>query len=83
MPLIKIKRNSDGLIREYNDEYPWSETMEYLWSEGNFGCDCNRALFFARAVGEDDPDCECGDTEFSIEVFDDDGKLLYKDNDDD
>lgn len=78
MPLIKIKRNSDGVVREYKDEYTWNE---YLWSEGNFGCDCNRALFFARAVGEDDPDRECGDTEFSIEIFDDDGKLLYSEDD--
>lgn len=81
MPIIKIKRNSDGVVREYKDEYPWDETMEYLWSEGNYGCDCNRALFFSRAVGDDDPDRECGYTEFSIEILDDNGKLLYSEDD--
>lgn len=27
------------------------EGLEFMWSEGNFSCDCNRALFFVRAVG--------------------------------
>jgi hypothetical protein len=34
----------------------------YMWTDGNYGCDCNRILF----MGLDDPDSEdfppCGDT---------------------
>lgn len=34
---------------------------EYLWTDGNFGCDCNRLLFIARALGRPDRDVTCGD----------------------
>lgn len=42
----------------------------YQWEMGNYGCDCNRALMFARAIGADDPDLECGHTRYAIEVPD-------------
>jgi hypothetical protein len=38
------------------------EGILFQWTEGNYGCDCNRARFFARAAEEDDPDVPCGDT---------------------
>ena len=42
---------------------------DYLWSEGNFACDCNRALDFSRAVGEAEPDDPpCGETAYSIRI---------------
>lgn len=30
---------------------PWGDASVFWWIEGNFGCDCNRALEFARAGG--------------------------------
>lgn len=36
---------------------------EYMFTEGNYGCDCNRRLFMARAAGRPDPDpSPCGET---------------------
>jgi hypothetical protein len=38
---------------------------DYMWTEGNYSCDCNRRLFMARALGEpepEDPNNPCGDT---------------------
>jgi len=50
------------------DGYPWSgnsEGLQFYWTEGNFGCDCNRRMDFVRQVEgrepEDEPDeCPCG-----------------------
>ena len=51
-----------GETRIYEDDgdYDW----EWMWTEGNYGCDCNRFLFFERAGGNnpDLDDCpSCGD----------------------
>ena len=40
---------------------PWSSedelisTMESMYSEGNYSCDCNRSLFLARAYQQPEP----------------------------
>jgi hypothetical protein len=37
---------------------------DYMWTEGNWSCDCNKRLFIARALGEPEPETTdpCGDT---------------------
>ncbi len=41
----------------------------YVWSDGNYGCDCNRRLFFARAAGEEaDWDGECSKGFYSVRL---------------
>lgn len=69
----RLRRVSDGLERDYtftslNEEDDGEMTLEgresYAWAEGNYSCDCNRALFFAQAGGEaEDDDRPCGDYE--------------------
>lgn len=27
----------------------WQEYSDYLWTDGNYGCDCNRSIFFGEA----------------------------------
>lgn len=34
----------------------WGEAEEFLWSDGNFACDCNRASLFAQASGREPAD---------------------------
>lgn len=69
---IYIKHNESGEIRSSHHDF---EFDEYLWSEGNYACDCNRHVFFYnREV--DEMDLICGDTEYSIEgVVSDDGNM--------
>jgi len=52
----------------------------YIWDEGNYACDCNRALFVARAKGRKDPNLQCGSGRFLVCIRGKDGKLLLKDN---
>lgn len=66
---VDIIDTSTGEKRLYRDEQfdpnPDSGSA-YGWTDGNFGCDCNRHLFFARAAGEPDPETECGDVRFWV-----------------
>jgi hypothetical protein len=39
------------------------EEVLYLWSDGNYSCDCNRQHF---CYGYDGDDAECGDERFLI-----------------
>lgn len=62
-----IRDNATGHVREHRDDYEDSSAVEYLWTDGNFGCDCNRHLFFCRAGGEEaSEDVECGTERYSL-----------------
>jgi hypothetical protein len=50
-----------------------------MWAEGNYSCDCNRALFFAMAVDEEDTDVSCGEKGYSVRIVDGDNKQVYID----
>jgi hypothetical protein len=86
----RIRRNSDGLIREHEDfdspeAYPEHEhnveLIQFQWTDGNYGCDCNRALFFAYAAGEEDPDVACDEGGYSVQIVEVGGRVLYQDED--
>jgi len=55
MATVHITRVADEETRTIDLPWTGSEGDDYMWSEGNYACDCNRALFFARANGEPDP----------------------------
>lgn len=81
---VLIRKNNTNECRWYDaGDYSDPETIEFLWSEGNYSCDCNRGLFWARANNEADPDRECGISEYDvIDAETDTGeKLLFVDSD--
>ena len=47
--------------RTYTDLGEWDDGAEYWWSDGNFGCDCNRRLEFGRAGGIEFDDWPCNE----------------------
>lgn len=60
---------------------PWGEGSTYHWTDGNMGCDCNRALEFWRAQHpaatlEEEPDFECGDGKYRVTIRNDD-RILH------
>lgn len=80
---VEIRRNSDGVVRIYKDDH-W--LSDFIWSDGNYACDCNRHLFFERAGGVDpydDPDhvSVCTDDKYSVRITNAAGDLLYQDGD--
>lgn len=74
---VEIRRNEDGLIA--SSIWPDFEFHAFWWQEGNASCDCNRELFFIRAMeGDEDFDSQCGDTRYSVRVSNSDtGEVLY------
>lgn len=66
---VLIRNNATGEERLYQYDFDWGDSSLFLWTEGNYGCDCNRSLFFRRAVGEKvgcTESVDCGETAFSI-----------------
>ena len=54
---IAIRNNKTGEVRVHRDpDATWWSHSEFAWTEGNFGCDCNRHLVFLWAAGEDEAD---------------------------
>ena len=50
-----------------------------MWSDGNYACDCNRAIFFGDAGGTNE-EMECGETRYTVRIEDADGHELYRDD---
>lgn len=77
--LVTIRKNATGEERTYRHDMRWeAEGDQYMWSEGNYSCDCNRYLFFQRAHDEDEEDFECGDTAYTVvKIVTDDGAQVY------
>jgi hypothetical protein len=59
--------------------YEGNFAHEFVWSEGNFACDCNRGNFFAKAAGDDDSDCSCGGGRYRVKITAPDGTVFYED----
>ena len=62
---VLLRDNQAGEERWYTYEFPWDEISYFLWTEGNYGCDCNRHIFFEEATGRDTGDCPCGESRYT------------------
>lgn len=83
---IFVRHNPTMVSRFWCEDQsePWNdETSDFLWSEGNYACDCNRSLFFNRAGDEpDDKNHSCGNEVYSLMIEDAvTGERLYADDD--
>ena len=85
---VHIRNAETGETRVYAtwESYPDAEglgSLEFSWGEHNNACDCNRADFFARAAGENDPrDAPCGDGRYVVDRIVDarNGRVVYRDD---
>ena len=58
---VAIRKNETGEIRMYHANEEWHSASHFMWVDGNYACDCNRALFF----NGEDGDYPCGETLFT------------------
>jgi hypothetical protein len=77
--IVHITRVADGETRQVdygvhprtlsNGETFTKHNAEWLWEEGNYGCDCNRRLFFERVTNPGyDGYHECGDEAYEVRL---------------
>lgn len=45
----------------YENEDAIESNILFMYTEGNYSCDCNRSLFIGYATGEEVPGSGCGD----------------------
>jgi len=53
-----VHADSDVWFKEPNS---WKETTRFLWEDGNYSCNCNRFLFFERALGKTEAEIDALD----------------------
>lgn len=54
--LRDMETGKEGWVTDtYPDDYP-DESIDFMWTDGNYACDCNRGDFLARALGEPEPE---------------------------
>lgn len=77
---VRIRRTADGKTVEYGDSLYTTPDYDglFVWTDGNYQCDCNRHLFFQRSLGLEDDDGPCSDGKYQVEIKDGD-KVLYSD----
>lgn len=66
---VAIRNNATMEVRIADKDLEWHEASEFWWTDGNFGCDCNRGDEWQRAIGtkEDDlVDTDCGHEKYSV-----------------
>lgn len=79
---VEITRVATGQTVTHHEAGDWDDdATDYLWTDGNYGCDCNRALFFGRAGGnlEGDPG-DCGMERFTCSGVRPDGARFVIDD---
>jgi hypothetical protein len=89
-----ITHKPSGKTAVYEDSFThdtWGDclhAMKWAWTEGNYGCDCNRSLFFERSLkdGEESPlpehyEATCSEGLFAVSHLDtEDGIIILIDS---
>ena len=57
------KLDASRIEPRWDDEDDLFSTMVYMYTEGNYSCDCNKSLFWLRSQQMDEEnELDCGDT---------------------
>ena len=86
---VTILDTHTGETVTYEDEHYFDDEYDsdFIWDEGNFSCDCNRALFFLRAKGvpeedidhDDDTPCNFKANRYLVRILEKDGRVFFND----
>lgn len=66
---VTLKDSLTGEVRVTTTEVNSLDPRdEFIWSEGNCSCDCTRAVYFAKAAGNADPDLPCSNGRYLVRI---------------
>lgn len=81
--IATIKENKSGKQVSFGDEIFIDEDgipFLFVWTDGNFSCDCNRHMFFKQALGEEeDYNFPCSHGLYSVKISDGETGEIYLD----
>ncbi len=63
---VAIKELATGETRICAMTVPWNDHSEWWWTEGNFGCDCNRQATFKGDEEYIDAECNIADNKYLV-----------------
>jgi hypothetical protein len=63
---VTIRNNQNGEVREINEDRSWEDHSHWFWTEGDYGCDCNRYVVW-NDYQQEDEDPPCGHTLFTVQ----------------
>lgn len=68
---------------QYQTEEEALMLVDYMFADGNEGCDCNRERFLDDALGREEGDYQCSEGRIAVDCVIDEasGKVLYRDKD--
>ena len=79
--VARIRKVATGEERAIRVNLDWEDHSSFWWSEGNYGCDCNRFLEFEYADGREPEDGEeekCGEGSYIVvSITVPDGRVVY------
>lgn len=76
---VLLRNNETKQQKLVSVDTDWHDSAEFLWTEGNYSCDCNRHLFFTDWDGTH---CECGEDKYTaVHAILDDGSIIPLDED--
>lgn len=58
---LEYKDKEYVISLDFQDSYP-NHTIDYMWTEGNYECDCNKSLFIKQQLDKNFPEFDCGET---------------------
>lgn len=64
-----LRHRDSGLERRYVHELDSPAQAQWMWTEGNYGCDCNRSLFLYGVPPDDPLELPCSRGEPTIELI--------------
>ena len=80
-----IREIESGDVRVLHSEGIWDDENDQLfvfnYEEGNYSCDCNRKIFWGRAIEHEyeDEETPCGDGKYSINLVNPQtGEVVYR-----
>lgn len=78
---VWIRDNDTSEVRFASMDLEWSPNSIFWWTEGNFGCSCNRSAVFARAGNQEPPEPgDCNRTRYTVtDAVMDDGTTVQID----
>lgn len=70
---VEFREVATGAKASVTYNLAWGEGSLYWWTDGNMGCDCNRALSFWRAQHpeatlDEEPDFACGEGAYRVAI---------------